>query len=66
MTVYRTGCVPYFQDDLLPKISPASETQSRRSMVLLRSNRSDNGDLQKALQLNKCGDASDGEKSKSD
>ncbi|KAG6474586.1 uncharacterized protein LOC122027784 [Zingiber officinale] len=66
MTVYRTGSVPYFQDNLLPKISPSSETQSRRSMGLLRSYHSDNDVLQKALQLNKCGDASDGEKSKLD
>ncbi|WOK94828.1 hypothetical protein Cni_G03533 [Canna indica] len=67
MTVYRSGGSQYLEDDEpLPKVSPAADTQPGRSADLLKSYITDNADLLQNLLVTKSGDAGDGEKAKFD
>lgn len=66
MTLYKTGGAPNSKDEPLPKVSPASNSQPRRSRGFINSFLSEEGDLMQELLVSRSGDSSNGENSKTD
>ncbi|XP_064963080.1 uncharacterized protein LOC135611216 [Musa acuminata AAA Group] len=66
MTLYKTGGALNSKDEPLPKVSPASNSQPRRSRGFINSFLSEEGDLMQELLVSRSGDSSDGENSKTD
>ncbi|CAL9074065.1 unnamed protein product [Musa textilis] len=66
MTVYKAGGAPNSKDEPLPKVSPASNSQPRRSRGFINSFLPEEGELMQELLVSRSGDSSDGENSKTD
>ncbi|CAL9190897.1 unnamed protein product [Musa hybrid cultivar] len=66
MTLYKTGGALNSKDEPLPKVSPASNSQPRKSRGFINSFLSEEGDLMQELLVSRSGDSSDGENSKTD